>query len=499
MKFKTKKLGISTGSIVIAVMNSKDAQRYSFHEGDRVEVYAGKKTSVAVLDITDTDNLIPPGTLGLFEELHKHIQAENGTIVEVESANKPESLTYIKQKMAGIKLTASQIDQIIKDIVDNRLTDIEKTYFVSACYHHELDMDEITALTKAMINTGTTLKLGRNKPILDKHCIGGVPGNRTTALVVPIIAAAGLTIPKSSSRSITSPAGTSDTMEVLCDVCLSIDQMKQVIKKTGGCLVWGGAMNLAPADDKIIKIEHPISLDPVGQLLASILAKKKSVGATHVLIDIPLGKGAKIDDEKHAQMLKKKFEELGKRLDMKVYVVITDGSQPIGNGIGPALEARDLLWTIQDDPRASQMLKEKAIALSGILLELGGKVRKGQGALLARELVESGKAAKKFIEIIQAQRAHHIQADTIPLGKFTYDIVAGKKGVIQHIDNIQVARVARIAGAPKDKGAGIYLYHHVHDTVDASTVLYRIFAENKSKLEQSKRIAIQNSGVLLRK
>ena len=153
---------------------------------------------------------------------------------------------------------------------------------------------------------------------MDTHCIGGVAANRTSMLIVPILAVAGLTIPKTSSRSITSAAGTADTMEVLCPVVFSLSQMKKIAMRTGGCLVWGGAMSLAPADDKIIQVEHPMALDPVGQLLASIMAKKKSVSATHVLIDIPVGRGAKIQDKKKARDLGEKFKELGKRLGMKI-------------------------------------------------------------------------------------------------------------------------------------------------------------------------------------
>jgi AMP phosphorylase len=496
MELTVKNLGISTGGIRIAVMSSFDARLGSFHQGDRLILKTKKNHAVAVLDITDNEKIVPRGTIGMFQELTEDVKVRSRQKVYADLASKPISIEYIRKKMHGKRLSQTEITTIVTDIVEHKLTDIEKTYFVSACFHQELSNDEVVSLTKAMINTGEIFKINGG-PIMDKHCIGGVAGNRTTAVVVPIVAASGLMIPKTSSRSITSPAGTSDTIEVLCNVCLSIKDMKKVVKKVGGCLVWGGSMNLAPADDKIIKIEHPMSLDPVGQLLASILAKKKAVSATHVLIDIPLGKGAKIDDENRALNLKHKFELLGKRLGMHVKVAITDGSEPIGNGIGPALEAKDILWTLKDDPRGSRMLREKAVTLAGILLEMGGKARKGEGALLANDLIDSGAAYKKFIDIIKAQEAKCIDAEKIKVGIHVYDVVSHKSGSVMFVSNDIISCIAKLAGAPKDKGAGMYLYHHKGEHVQKGDVLYRIYAENKTKLNDSIRYAKRNKGFVI--
>ena len=217
-------------------------------------------------------------------------------------------------------------------------------------------------LTKAMASHGDILKLDKY-PVIDKHSIGGIPGNRTTMVLVPIIAAAGLTIPKTSSRSITSPAGTSDAMEVLAKVAFPIKKMKQIIEKTNGCIVWGGSLNLAPADDKIINVERTLEIYAESQLLASIMAKKYSVSSTHILIDIPIGEGTKVRTKAEALKLKKNFKEIGKKLRKHVKVIITDGSQPIGNGIGPALEARDVLWLLKRDKRRPIDLEKKCVMM----------------------------------------------------------------------------------------------------------------------------------------
>jgi len=497
MKLKIQKIHISTGRILVAVLNRKDANSNHLREGDRIYIKNKNTTTVGIVDVTDNEELVPQGKIGMFLDLIKEGNFRAESIVDITFAPKPRSIFHIKKKLLGHVLTEKEVTEIIDDISKNRLTDIELTYFVSAGYMHEFNDDEITWMTKAMVKTGQTINFGK-KIVMDKHCIGGVAGNRTTCLVVPILASAGLTIPKTSSRSITSPAGTSDTMEVLCNVALSVEEMKKVVAKCNGCLAWGGAMNLAPADDKIIKVEHPMSLDPVGQLLTSILAKKKSVGATHVLIDVPFGEGAKVSDKKRAILLKDKFEKIGHKLGMRVKVVITDGNEPIGNGIGPVLEARDILWTLMDDPRGSHQLREKAIRLSGIMLEMSGKAKKGTGDLMARELVTSGKALESFEKILRAQGGKKIKVDQLIPGNHKTTIKAKERSVVAHIDNANISAIAKLAGAPQDKEAGVFLFHHVGDIVEEDDPLYEIYAVSPEKLKQATHEAAKHSGFMLK-
>src|SRR3989338_7923073 len=337
MKLKIKDIDISSGGPLIAVMNKSDAALLDLHLMDRIKVKKEKKIETVVLDISEGNKIIPEGRIGVFEEVINSLKLKNNDEVTIIPARKPLSLDFIKKKLDGQELSKKEINQIVWDIVHNKLSAVELTYFVAACYMHVMSSRETILLTRAMVEHGDTLKIDRY-PIIDKHCIGGIPGNRTTPIVVPIIAAAGYTMPKTSSRSITSPAGTADTMEVLADVTFPIKKMKEIVLKTHGCIVWGGSLNLAPADDKIISVERPLEIDAESQLLASIMAKKHSVSSTHILIDIPIGKTAKIKDRKEAGKLQNEFEEIGKKLGKKVHAIITDGSQPIGNGIGPLME-----------------------------------------------------------------------------------------------------------------------------------------------------------------
>jgi putative thymidine phosphorylase len=499
MKFKVKDMNIATGGIRVVLMNHREAFHRNLVLGDRLYIKKGIKQAVAVLDFTYSDNSVPVGQMGVFEETQKDIGAKSGDEISVSIAGKPKSLHYIKKKLNGQKLTPEEIMVIVKDIVAKNLTDIEITYFVAGCYTRGLDMDETVALTKAMINTGDVIDMGC-KTVVDKHCIGGVAGNRTTMLVIPILAAAGYCVPKTSSRSITSPAGTADTMEVLANVSLSAAEIKKVVKKAGACMVWGGAVNLAPADDEIINVEHPLSIDAEGNLLASIMAKKGSVSATHVIIDIPIGKDAKLENKKDALHLKTQFEKIAKHLNMKVDVKITDGSQPIGNGIGPALEARDILWILRNDPRAPCDLRKKAIFMTSEIFRmwpLKGKTPPDPVGY-AEYLIDSGKAMESMREIIEAQGKKITDPQKIKLAKYSYDYCAPKKGTIKHISNKCISRIAKEAGAPGDKSAGLYLYHHVGDKVSKNDKIYTIYSESETKLKYAKDFAKQFDGVVIK-
>jgi len=479
MKLKALDMDIATGGPLIATMNYDDAAKLDLHEMDRIKIIRGKKIETVVVNIAKTHKSVPHGYIGLFDEVIDSLGIKNREIVKIVPARKPLSLEFIKKKMDGIKLSRQEIEQIVWDIVHNKLSQIEITYFVAACYTNVLTIEETVDLVKSMVKYGQMLRLNRH-PIIDKHCIGGIPGNRTTLVLVPILAAAGLTIPKTSSRSITSPAGTADTMEALANVSFGINEMKKIVLKTNGCIVWGGALNLAPADDKIISVEKPLGIDAESQLLASIMSKKYSVSSTHILIDIPVGNDAKVKNKFEALKLKRDFEIIGRKLKKKIKVILTDGTQPIGNGIGPALEARDVLWLLRRDSRRPLDLEKKCLYMASCIFRLAG-IRNGYKKAI--ELLESGKAYKKMVEIIKAQNGKITKPEQIRIGKYSYDVVSGKNGVVKDIDNISISKIARIAGAPVDKGAGVYLYKHIKDKVKKGEKLFTIYAESKEKME----------------
>jgi len=469
MKFKVHDVNLSSGGPLIAILNKKDAIKFDVFPLDRLKLKKGKHSLIVVLDIAE-DSQILPGHIGLFDEVLFRLKLKDKDSIQIELEKRPKSISYIKKKLKGEKLNQKQFNAIIKDIVQNRLSQIEITYFVSACYTNKLTLEESVFITKAIVSNSNKLKLNK-KIIIDKHCVGGIAGNRTTMIVVPILAAAGLTVPKTSSRAITSPAGTSDTMEVLAPVTLTIDQIQKVIKKTNACMVWGGTLELASADDKILKIERPLSLDPEGLLLASILAKKKAVNATHVLIDIPYGKEAKIESKSRALRLQKKFISLGRKLNMKIKVVLTKTNQPIGNGIGPILEARDVLEVLNGHGPLD--LRKKSIFIANEMFKMVNKKP------IAEKILNSGQALQKMKEIIQAQGG---KIPKLKLAKHKLQIKANKSGKISSVSNHAIKHIARMAGAPEDKEAGIYLHVHLNGKVKKNSPLFTIYADNLEKL-----------------
>jgi AMP phosphorylase len=481
VRFKSKNIAIRAGTFYVVVFHVDDAKTLDVWPTDRIEIKKGRQQITAIVDVARGDEVIKPGTVALYYETSQKLKTKSSDFVEVNPMPTPPAVRIIKQKLEGKKLNYKEMHTVVKAIAENDLTDTELTYFLAASYNKGLSITEVEHLTKAMVETGDILR-PKSKPVFDKHCIGGIPGNRTTPLIVPIVAAAGLTIPKTSSRSITSPAGTADTMEVLCNVTVPLEKMRKIVDKIGGCIVWGGALNLAPADDVIIKIEHPMSLDAEGNLIASILAKKLSVSSTRILIDIPVARDAKIKTKAKAERLKEKFYSIAKHFGMKIKVIITDGTQPIGNGIGPALEARDILRVLKNEESAPKDLIKKSIMMAGLMLEMGRKAKPGKGKKKAMEILKSGQAYKKFCQIVNAQGAKHTDPDKIPLGKFAKLYHAPKSGRIVDVDNRKINPLARALGSPVDKGAGIYLYKNEQQNVKKGDKLFKIYSESRRKL-----------------
>jgi len=387
-------------------------------------------------------------------------------------------MNHIRSKIYGKKLSQQEFSEIVKDVVAGNLSDIQIAAFVSACVTDHLDKDEITSLTRAMLDAGSRIKWPQDL-IVDKHCLGGLPGNRTTIVVVPIIAACGLTIPKTSSRAITSSAGTADTMETLAPVALEFAKIRKVVEQENGCIAWGDAAELSPADDITIRIERGLNLDSQGQMVASILSKKIAAGSTHVLIDMPVGPTAKVRDQNSAEFLEGLFKYVGKNLNINVETIITDGTKPVGRGIGPALEAYDVLAVLQNQQNAPQDLKERSLLLAGKILEFSPQIKKGEGLKLAIETLANGKAWKKFQAICEAQGGMR----TPPKAAYTFVYVPNQAGIITSIDNRKLAMLAKLAGAPNNKAAGVYLHNNVGDKIEQNQPLLTIHANHTGELD----------------
>lgn len=443
----------------------------------RVEITLRERKIIASLNVVTDADWLAPDIAALSNSAWTSLGVRPGEKGFFGHAEPAESTSAIRAKVYGQKLAQDDFGAIVKDVLAFRLSDLDLAAFIAACAGDRLDVDETIALTRAMQDAGQTLDWGEGM-VLDKHCVGGLPGNRTTPIVVAIVAAAGFRIPKTSSRAITSPAGTADTMEVMTPVALKIADLRRVVEAEGGCLAWGGELDLSPADDLLIRIERPLDFDSDGQLVASVMSKKAAAGSNHVLIDIPVGPTAKVRSPGAAVSLAARMESVAAALGLNLRIHVSDGSAPVGRGIGPSLEARDVLAVLKRQADAPSDLRERALDLAGSLLDLA----QGNGPIgreQAEALLASGAAEAKFRAICEAQGGFfepgHAPFHAVETAPFA--------GVIAEIDNRRIARIAKLAGAPGRKNAGVLLHKRPGERVDQGEPLYEIHAETSGELD----------------
>lgn len=456
----------------------------------KVEVVAGGVRLLAVPMICDDAALVGSNEIGLPQPAFRRLGVKPGDAIRVAPARAPKTLELVKAKIAGASLSDADYRAITRDLAGHQWSDMEVAAFLVACASF-MTTEETLSLTRAMISAGSSLDWDRPM-VVDKHCIGGIPGNRTSLIVTPIVAAHGLTMPKTSSRAITSPAGTADTMEVFARVDLNEAEMRAVVEACGACIVWGGRVNLSPADDVLISVERPLSIDTPEQMVASILSKKTAAGSTHLILDVPVGPTAKVRDRRAALRLKKLFEYVADGIGLALEVVLTEAPEPIGRGVGPVLEARDVEAVLSGRPDAPSDLREKAVWLAGRVLEFDPALHGGAGERRARDLLESGAALAKMEEICAAQGASPIARQTGPL---THEVCAGVSGRVASIDCLQIASVARLAGAPTDPGAGLELLRKTGEPVRTGEPIYRIYGSEPADFGFAVEAAGENSGV----
>jgi thymidine phosphorylase len=478
MKLRPIRMGIDTYHELVLYMRRDCPICLSegFTASTRLLVASGDRQVIATLNVVDPERL-EEDCVGLSDALWQLLHPDDG--ITVSHAPVVTSMSDVRAKMYDRRLGEEALKRIISDIAQGWYSDVQISAFLASCAGERLDRDEVVGLTRAMIDIGERLSWPGIDAVYDKHCIGGLPGNRTTPIVVAICSAAGLILPKTSSRAITSPAGTADVMDVLTRVDLDIDDIRRTVELTGGCLAWGGAVRLSPVDDLLIRVERALDLDSKGQLVASVLSKKVAAGSTHILIDIPVGKTAKVRDTRDGESLAALFRHVGEHLGVHIDCLFTDGSQPIGRGIGPALEARDVVAVLRNDISAPADLREKSLDLCARLLAMANHGDAVAARAQASELLDSGAAWQQFERICQSQG----RFSPIPDAPHSKVLQAHQKGRVSEIDNRRIARLAKLAGAPRAISAGLELFVHLGDSVNRGDPLLAIHAESEGELD----------------
>ncbi len=479
--FEVEQLDVDLGRSVV-IMNAKDAQELGLGASSRVRLTKGDRKRNAIVALTKT--MVPPGKILVSRDIAIELKLTKQDLVGLRPLPVPPSFYVLQRRLHGERIAQDEMFQLIRDIVEGAYGEAEISAFLTSQLYYELSEDELHALIRAMVETGSKIEF--EDTVYDEHSIGGVPGNSKVALIaVPTVAAAGLLIPKTSSRAITSPAGTADTMEVLARVDFSAEEIKEIARRVRATLAWGGKLNLAPADDIFVSIERKISIDPWHQMVASILAKKAAMGVDNLVIDIPVGRKAKVKKMEQADQLAGLFIRQAARLGMRIRIALTFGGQPIGATAGPALEAMEALKSMVER-KGKKSLIDKAMTIAGLVLELSGKVPPGRGAEIAREIFESGKTYEKFKEIIEAQGGDpNVKPDDLPIGQHTYTVESPIEGAVTYIDNAAITTIARAAGAPFDKGAGVYLHKKVGNRVDKGEPLFTIYSSSSTRLQEA--------------
>ncbi len=490
-QLKVRHLGIDTHSDAVVFMrkDSPVCRSEGFASHNRIMLCAGDRYIIATLYQVES-GLLAADEAGLSSAAWQRLEAKDGEIVIAKHAPPLESLSLVRSRIYGHTLGDDALHAIVADIVDGRYSTIEISSFITTCASRPLVRSEVLGLTRAMVRTGG--RLTWDVPVVaDKHSVGGLPGNRTTPIIVSIIASLGLIMPKTSSRAITSPAGTADTMETLAPVVLDAKEIHDVVEREGGCIAWGGAVGLSPADDILIRVERALDLDTEGQMIASVLSKKIAAGSTHLVLDIPVGPTAKVRNEDAAKSMTAGLMAVAESFGIRTHIVCGDGTQPIGRGIGPALEARDVLSVLKNEAHAPQDLRQRALKLAGALLELGGKAQAGMGEDMAAKTLDDGRAWNKFQRICEAQGGMR----TPPISSHRRALSAARHGAVGTIDNRKIARLAKLAGAPEDKAAGVELHVKAGDTVVRGQPLCTVHAESPGELAYALNYAEANPDI----
>lgn len=481
---RTKIVDIKNGEDLVVILNETQAWEHWILATDKVSMSINGED--LVFDVDLTHDYVGANEVWITRDVSAKYGIHSGEKVKLHyTTTSTKAMDALKKAIKWGKLNYEETHAIMKDISDNRFSDTLTTYYSALGFFKPTTDKEMFEMAKAMGETGEMLK---HKWIAaDKHCMGGVPGNETTMIIIPLLASLGIKMPKTFSKSITTPAATGECVNVLMDITFNKKEIEDLVKKNNSCLVWGGGLSLAPADEKMIKVAYPLSMQSYSRTVVSILAKKYAMGITHCLIDIPVGPSAKVPNMKVGAMLKQKYEYVGRRLGMKMFVELTDAKEPIGAGVGPHLQVREVLRVLQQHEKRPRDLEEKSLHLCALIIEIVGMAKWKKAYQLAYDQLVSGKAWEKMQKIIIAQRGKNpdIYSEDLPLGKIAKEIYAPKSGTVKAIDLKEVNEVARTLGSPIEEEVGIYFSKKLGAKVKKGELLYTLYANDTTRLDMA--------------
>jgi pyrimidine-nucleoside phosphorylase len=407
------------------------------------------------------------------------------------------TVELIRKKRDGKSLTDEEIKYLVSNFTIGKIPNYQFSSFLMAAYLKGLNKKETAWLTKAMLYSGSVINLNSIKgKKIDKHSTGGV-GDKTSLILAPIVAAAGVNVPMISGRGLGHTGGTLDKLESIpgFKTKISLSKYKSVLKKCGAVLA-GQTKEVAPADKLIYSLRDvTATVESIPLITASIMSKKLAEGIDGLVLDVKTGSGAFMKRYDDSLALADSLTNTAKAFNKKVIAFITDMNQPLGNYIGNWLEVYESIKVLQGEMFGD--LVDLSLNLSGAMIYLGGKASSiKEGVEISKEIVASGKAFDKLLEIVKLQGGDVSMIkhpEKYPKSKIRELLIADKTGYIKTINNYEVGMASLELGAGRmtmedkiDPKAGIIFYPKIGTRIKKGEVIAEIYTDKKEKVAQVK-------------
>lgn len=409
------------------------------------------------------------------------------------------AIDVIRKKRDGIELTREEIEGLVNAYTRGDVPDYQVSAWLMAVVLRGMTRAETAALTDSMLRSGEVLdfsSLPTQK--VDKHSTGGV-GDKTSLVLAPLVATAGLAVPMISGRGLGHTGGTLDKLEAIpgFNVNLPVAEFRRVLDVCG-CAMIGQTAEIAPADRKLYALRDVTgTVESPYLICASIMSKKLAEGIDALVLDVKTGSGAFMKNEKDAVFLAELMVETGERMGKKVVALITDMDQPLGKMIGNALEVIEVVEVLRGE--GPEDLRELCLHLAGWMLHLGGVSKTvAEGTQLSSQLISSGKALEKFRHMIELQGGDaRVVDDTTRLlqARQTCQIVSPKSGVISSMQCEHIGTACVILGGGRerkedsvDPAVGIVLHKKVGERVEAREPLATVYYNSEARADRARRL-----------
>ncbi len=407
----------------------------------------------------------------------------------------------IRKKRNKENLSKEEILFLVDNYTKIKIPDYQFSALLMAVYLNGLNKEETSALTEAMLHSGKVIDLSSIKgPKIDKHSTGGV-GDKTSLILAPIVAAAGVNVPMISGRGLGHTGGTLDKLESIPGfrTDLSLKEYKSVLKKCGAVLI-GQTKDIAPADKLIYSLRDVTgTVESIPLITSSIMSKKLAEGIDGLVLDVKTGSGAFMRETKDALELANSLISTAKAFNKKVIAFITDMNQPLGNYIGNWLEVYESIKVLRGEQRGD--LLDLSLNLSGAMIYLGSKAGSiKEGIEIAKEQIGSGKAFEKFVQMVELQGGSTkfiLHPEKYPKSKFIRKIRSKEIGYIKSIDNFRVGMAALELGAGRktmedkiDPKAGIIFNVKIGDKIKKGDVVAELHSQSMDKINTAKEMIL---------